>query len=68
MATLMEKHAMMEMVNGAIATLTKLKVNDGPTRQSLYNLNAALLENSPEIFDFEGTIKLVKKMVSKYDS
>ena len=68
MATLMEKDAMMEMVNGAIATLTKLKVNDGPTRQSLYNLNAALLENSPEIFDFEGTIKLVKKMVSKYDS
>lgn len=68
MATLMEKDAMMEIVNGAIATLTKLKVNDGPTRQSLYNLNAALLENPPEIFDFEGTIKLVKKLVSKYYS
>ncbi len=68
MATLMEKDAMMEMVNGAIATLTKLKVNDVLTRQALYNLNAALLENSPEVFDFEGTITLVKNLVSKYDN
>lgn len=68
MATLMEKDAMMEMVNGAIATLTKLKVNDVFTRQALYNLNAALLENSPEVFDFEGTITLVKNLVSKYDN
>jgi hypothetical protein len=68
MATLMEKDAMMEMVNGAIATLTKLKVNDVFTRQTLYNLNAALLENSPEVFDFEGTITLVKNLVSKYDN
>lgn len=59
---------MMEMVNGAIATLTKLKVNDVFTRQALYNLNAALLENSPEVFDFEGTITLVKNLVSKYDN
>ena len=44
------------------------RCNDGPTRQSLYNLNAALLENPPEIFDFEGTIKLLKKLVSKYYS
>ena len=68
MAKLMEKDAMMEMVNGAIATLTKLKVNDVYTRQALYNLNAALLENSPEVFDFEGTITLVKNLVSKYDN
>ncbi len=66
MATLMEKDAMMEMVNGAIAKLTTLKVNDTLTRQALYNLNAALLENSPEVFDFEGTVKMVKSMVSKY--
>lgn len=57
---------MMEMVNGAIAKLTTLKVNDTLTRQALYNLNAALLENSPEVFDFEGTVKMVKSMVSKY--
>lgn len=63
----MEKDAMMEMVNGAIATLTKKKINDIPTRQVLYNLNSALLENSPEIFDFEGTVNMVKKLVSKYE-
>lgn len=67
MVTLMEKDAMMEMVNGAIATLTKKKINDIPTRQVLYNLNSALLENSPEIFDFEGTVNMVKKLVSKYE-
>lgn len=67
MATLMEKDAMMEMVNGAIATLTKKKINDVSTRLVLYNLNSALLENSPEIFDFEGTINMVKKLVSKYE-
>lgn len=66
MATLMEKDAMMEMVNGAIATLTKQKINDVSTRQALYNLNAALLENSPEVFDFEGTVRMVKSMVAKY--
>ena len=65
MTTLMEKDAMMEMVNGAIAKLTALKINDVPTRQALYNLNAALLENSPEVFDFEGTVKFVKSMVAK---
>ena len=68
MATLMEKDAMIEMVNGAIATLTKLRINDESVRRALYNLNAALLENSPEIFNFEGTIKYVKKLVSKYDT
>ncbi|WP_297648969.1 hypothetical protein [uncultured Treponema sp.] len=66
MATLMEKDAMMEMVNGAIARLTALKVNDVPTRQALYNLNAALLENSPEVFDFNGTVKMVNTLVGKY--
>lgn len=66
MATLMEKDAMMEMVNGAIARLTALKVNDVPVRQALYNLNAALLENSPEVFDFNGTVKMVKTLVGKY--
>ena len=68
MATLMEKDAMMEMVNGAIAKLTALKINDISTRQALYNLNAALLENSPEIFDFEGTVKMVKAIVKKYEN
>lgn len=66
MATLMEKDAMLEMVNGAIARMTTLKINDVSTRQALYNLNAALLENSPEVFDFEGTVKMVKSMVAKH--
>lgn len=65
MATLMEKDAMMEMVNGAIATLTKQKINDIPMRQALYNLNSALLENSPEVFDFDGTVNMVKKTCVK---
>ena len=34
MATLMEKDAMMEMVNGAIARLTTMKINDDSTRQA----------------------------------
>lgn len=67
MATLMEKDAMMEMVNGAIATLSKKKIDDVAVRQALYNLNSALLENSPEVFDFEGTVNMVKKLVSKYE-
>lgn len=66
MATLMEKDAMMEMVNGAIARLTTMKINDDSTRQALYNLNSALLENLPEIFDFEGAIKMVKSLMEKY--
>ncbi len=52
MATLMEKDAMQEMLNGAIARLTTMKINDDSTRQALYNLNSALLKNPPEIFDF----------------
>ena len=67
MATLMEKDAMLEMVNGAIAKLTMLKINDISTRQALYDLNAALLENPPEIFDFEGTVKAVKTMMEQYE-
>ena len=66
MATLMEKDAMMEMVNGAIARLTTMKINDDSTRQALYNLNSALLENLPEILDFEGAIKMVKSLMEKY--
>ena len=64
----MEKDAMMEMVNGAIAKLTTLKIDDVSTRQALYNLNAVLLENSPEVFDFERTVKMVKAMVKKYEN
>ena len=66
MATLMEKDAMQEMVNGAIARLTTMKIDDALTRQALYNLNSALLENPPEIFDFERTIKMVKSLMAKY--
>lgn len=56
MATLMEKDALLELVNGAIAKISTLKIDDILTRQALYNLNAALLENPPEIVDFEGTV------------
>lgn len=68
MATLMEKDAMIEIVNGTIARLTTMKINDDSTRQTLYNLNSALLENPPEIFDFEGTIKMVKSLMAKYEN
>ena len=68
MATLMEKDAMQEMVNGVIARLTTMKINDDSTRQALYNLNSALLENPPKIFDFEGTIKMVKSLMAKYEN
>lgn len=53
---------------GAIARLTTMKINDDSTRQALYNLNSALLENPPEIFDFEGTIKMVKSLMAKYEN
>ncbi len=67
MATLMEKDALQELVNGAIAKISTLKIDDTLTRQALYNLNAALLENPPEIFDFEGTVKAVKTMMEQYE-
>ena len=67
MATLMEKDALLELVNGAIAKISTLKIDDTLTHQALYNLNAALLENPPEIFDFEGTVKAVKNMMKQYE-
>lgn len=67
MATLMEKDALLELVNGAIAKISTLKIDDTLTRQALYGLNAALLENPPEIFDFEGTVKAVKTMMEQYE-
>ena len=54
MATLMEKDAMIEMVNGAIATLTKLRINDESVRRALYNLNAALLETHLKFLILKG--------------
>lgn len=67
MASLMEKDAMIEMVNGAIAELTKKKINDESARYALYSLNAALLRNPPEIFDFEETVKMVNALLAKYE-
>ena len=69
MATLMEKDVLLELVNGAMATLSRQNPSENlnSSNYQLQSFYSALISNPPEIFDFHNMANKINGITAQYE-